>query len=87
MYVFQFSIKRSASDADKGNPRNAKAFKRVISPHAIGRYFVLSTFTSIDNNKLKELTTNKLPIHVTNTSQTVFKPITQYRSTTKHDIN
>jgi len=44
--VFQFSDNRIASDADKGNPRNTKAFKRDISPHAIGRFFVLSTLTN-----------------------------------------
>jgi len=45
--VFQLSDNRIASADDKGNPRNAKAFKRVISPQAIGRSFVLSTLIQI----------------------------------------
>jgi len=44
--VYEFNAKRIASDADKGNPRNTKAFNRDISPHAIGRSFVLSTLTN-----------------------------------------
>jgi len=51
--VFQFSVRRIASDADKGNPRNTKAFIRDISPQAIGRSFVLSTLTGTANKASK----------------------------------